>query len=288
MLRSNTTLVQTAPLELSPFGLLSPAADQFKHDDEFWTSGITYQIKDAGLKVINASIMERPEITEEVINNTSETQLYGLYYPFDVRTSIKVSTMGTSLDDIEEGARNALDIAVQRATEIEFLNGNIASQLTKDNDNRYLSHSSTVDLTPTSGTGVKLRYGMALLEDAISSGIGAKGVIHATKGAAFAARLEQDGKTLLTQVGTPVVAGSGYVSNVGPGGVAASGNNVWLYGTGPVSVRRGKVSVTPEKQSQAVNTAINTVEYYVDQPVAITLGTGKIYAVLVDLTLDYS
>jgi hypothetical protein len=290
MARSNTTLVPTAGLEVAPFGILSPATTSYNESDGFWTSGFTYEASDAGVVVRNGSIFGKtlPASSVTVIDNTDSKEHYKTYLPFDIQASIKVSTMGTNPADIEATAKNALDIVTQKAIEAEFWDGGIAKTLTSDNNNRWLASTQSVDVTPTPGTGVKVQYGLALLEQAIAdSSIGFQGVIHTPRDVASALRLEADGKTLRTSLGTPVVAGVGY-SKKGPTGAVAAAGKAWMYATGPVSVRLGPTTVTPSKLNQAVNIRINEIEYYADRPAAVTWATTDSYAVLIDLTLDYA
>jgi len=289
MARSNTTLVPTAGLEVAPFGILSPATTTYNESDSFWTSGITYEAMDAGLVVINSTIMGASAAgSVTVADNTASKEFYKTYYPFDVKASVKVSTMGTNPNDIEASAKRALDIVTQKAVEAEFWNGDVAKLLTSDNDNRFLASTQSVDVTPTPGTAVKVRYGLALLEQAIAgTPVGAQGLIHAPRDVASALRLDSDSNTLRTELGTPVVAGVGY-SKKGPTGSVAAAGKAWMYATGPVSVRLGPTIVTPDKLNQAVDTRINTIEYFAERPVAITWSTTQSYAVLVDLTLDYA
>jgi len=289
MARSNTTLVPTAGLEVAPFGILSPATTTYNESESFWTSGITYEAADAGVVVKNGSIFGIGSATDvTVIDNTDDKEHFKIYFPFDIQASVKVSTMGTNPDDVEASAKNALDIVTQKAIEAEFWDGGIASSLTSDNNNRWLASAQSVDVTPTPGTGVKVQYGLALLEQAIANAsIGFQGVIHAPRDVASALRLEADGKTLRTSLGTPVVAGVGY-SKKGPNGQPAAAGKAWMYATGPVSVRLGPTTVTPQKLNQAVNIRINEIEYYADRPAAVTWATTDSYAVLIDLTLDYA
>lgn len=288
MARSNTTLVPTAGLEVAPFGILSPATTTYNESDSFWTSGITYEALDAGLVVVNGSIMGvSPAESVEIVDNTDSTEHFKTYYPFDVKASVKVSTMGTNPAEIEASAKKALDIVTQKAVESEFWNGDVAKLLTTDNDNRFLASAQSVDVTPSAGTAVKVRYGLALLEEAIaSSPVGAQGLIHAPRDVASTLPLDQDGTTLRTSLGTPVVAGVGY-SKKGPTGAVAPAGKAWMYATGPVSVRLGPTIVTPAKLNQAVDIRINNIEYFVDRSAAVTWSTTDSYAVLVDLTLDY-
>jgi len=289
MARSNTALVPTAGLEVAPFGILSPATTTYNENDSFWTSGITYENLDATVKVANGSILgANPIETVNVIDNTASKERFKTYFPFDVKASVKVSTLGTRPAEIEASAKMALDIVMQKAIEIEFWNGDVAKLLDSDNDNRYLASTQSVDVTPTPGTAVKVRYGLALLEQAIGeSPLGARGLIHATRDVSTALRLEADGGVLRTTLGTPVVSGVGY-SKKGPTGVAAAAGKAWMYATGPVSVRVGPTTVIPGNLNQAVDTRINNIEYFVDGSAAVTWSTTGSYAVLVDLTLDYA
>jgi len=289
MARSNTTLVPTAGLEVASYGILSPATTVYDHNDDFWTSGITYENQDAGLVVTNGSIFgAAPVETVTVIDNSASKEHFKTYYPFDVKASVKVSTMGTNPAEIEASAKNALDIVMQKSIEIEFWNGDVAKLLDSDNDNRYLASAQSVDVTPTPGTAVKIRYGLGLLEEALgNASLGSKGVIHVPRVVGSALRLDKDGNKLVTHLGNSVVSGVGY-SKKGPTGAVAGAGKAWLYATGPVSVRIGPTVVTPGKLNQAINTLINDIEYFVDGSAAVTWSTTDSYAVLVDLTLDYA
>lgn len=289
MARSNTTLVPTAGLEVAPYGILSSATTTYNESDSFWTSGITYEALDAGLVVANGSIFgASPAVSAAIVDNTDSKERFKTYYPFDVRASVKVSTMGTNPADIEESVKMSLNMVTQKAVESEFWNGDVAKLLTSDNDNRYLASTQAVDVTPQPGTAVKVWYGLALLEQAVAeSPVGANGVIHTPRDVATTLRLENDGEQLRTVLGTPVVAGTGY-SKRGPSGALAPAGKAWMYATGPVSVRLGPLTVTPDRLNQGINTRINEIQYFVDRPAAVTWSTTDSYAVLVDLTLDYA
>lgn len=292
MARSNTTLVPTAGLEVAPFGILSPATTTYNESDSFWTSGFTYENYDAGLTIVNETIFGGTRGNyNPIADNTAwsiSNEHFKTYYPFDIKASIKVSTMGTNPAEIEASAKMALGVVTQKAIEREFWNGDIALNLTVPNDNRWLSSSSSIDVTPTAGTAVKAHYGLALLEQAIAdTPLGAQGLIHTPRDVASALRLEADGKTLRTNLGTPVVAGVGY-SKFGPGQTPALAGQAWMYATGPVSVRLGPVTIVPDNLNQAIDTRDNTIEYFVDRPAAVTWSTTDSYAVLIDLTLDYA
>jgi hypothetical protein len=145
--------------------------------------------------------------------------------------------------------------------------------------NRYLADSEAVSL---SGGAVKPRLGLALLEGAIATaGNGAQGVIHVPRSAVEALGvLPDESGVLRTKLGTPVVAGVGYVPS-------ANATTVTLYGTSAVTVRLGPPEIVPGETSQAVNTRNNTTEYFAEQTAAVTWDSCVHFSVTVDLTLDY-
>ena len=290
MVRPNSILVETQGPVLAKYGILSPAVTVHEVDTQWFTTNMMYKVGDVGIKSHNDVIAGGPVGTSVVVDNTAETQLYRLYYPFSVEAEITVSTMGTDPDDIEQTVKDAFEVVTQKNIEKEFWRGDIAKTLTSTNANRYLASASAVDLTPTPGTGVKTHYGVAILEKALGdSTIGSAGAIHMTRDVASTLKLEknEDLDALLTPLGSSVVAGTGY-SSVGPTGVNAPQNQSWMYATGPVTVYLGPVEMRTEKLNQSVNTQINNLTYYVDRPAAVVWSTSKLYAVLVDLTLDYA
>lgn len=290
MVRPNSILVNTQGPVMASYGLLSPAVTVHEVDTQWFTTNMMYKVGDAGVKVVNYPIAGGSGTNKTVVDNSANQNLYRLYYPFSVEASISVSTMGTDPEDIKKTLNDAIDVVTQKAIEREFWHGDIAKTLTSPNANRYLASNTAVDLTPVSGTGVKTHYGVAILEKALGDAtIGSAGVIHMNRDVASTLKLEknEDQTALLTPLGSGVVAGAGY-SAAGPTGVVAPQNQSWMYATGPVTVYLGPATVTPDEVRQAVNTQNNTITFYMDRPAAVTWSTSNLYAVLVDLTLDYA
>lgn len=288
--RSATTLVETAQPELAPFGILSSAVTVHKDSTEHWIGGITYETPDANVSVRNISILGATTQKAVTAVNSPKQDNFRFYYPFSVEATIKTSTMGNDPEKVKESAREALDIVASKAISKEFWDGDIAKLLESTNANRYLAHSSATDVTPTPGTGVKVRQGLGLLVEALGKGsIGSKGVVHAPPSvveALSSSLIEKDGG-LFTKTGHGVVSGVGY-SRRGPSGALATGNLAWMYATGPVTVHLGAITITPEKLNQAADIQQNNIQYFVDRPASVTWSTSNLYAVLVDLSLDYS
>lgn len=287
MIRTNTSLANTAGLEVAPFGILSGATTVVEDNTDNWVGKFTYEIADAGVKVVNRTFIGGGSGEAVVVDNTDKPERFKTYYPFNITASISHSTFGVTPDEIKASAKEALDVVTQKAIEFEFWNGDIAKSLEEDNDNRYLSFKDAIDVTPAGGP-VKVRYGQALLEEALGeASLGSVGTIHAPRLIASVLEADDNDGTLTTALGNYVVAGTGYTKS-GPDGTLAPEGRAWMYATGPVTVHLGTVTVTPEKVNQAVDTRNNLITYQVDRPAAVTWSTTHLHAVLVDLTLDYA
>lgn len=294
---SNTLVVDTASPEPSDYGILSPATTLIKDNDDRWIGGFTYPTIDAGASVTLAPISGGSSVLAgtEVITPEDGALPYRFYYPFDIKASMQASTMGSSPEEIYNNAELVLDTVTQKAIEIEFWRGIVARTLTgvgASDGNRYLGSAAGTDFTDVTpagfATGVKARYGQALLEQALGDAtIGSKGVLHAPRMLASILKVKDSDGVLKTNLGTSVVAGAGY-SMTGPDGQPAAAGKAWMFATGPLTVRIGHISVIPGEMSQAVDTRVNTITYYIDRPAAVTWSTSKLFAVQVDLSLDYA
>lgn len=293
MTRPHTDIVPTAGPVESPFGILSPAATVVEDPSVNWLDGFTYEIGDARVSVRNYAISggsTDADGSEVVAPNESPALL--TYRPFLVESNFHASTFALSPENVEARAAEALAFVTQKAVEREFWNGDVAQTLTWDGSegNRYLASAEAIDITPTPGTGLRARAAQALLEEALGNAtVGSAGVLHTSRAVAsiLAPKHDDAAKTLKTNLGNSIVAGSGY-SNLGPNGAPTTGNLRWIYATGPVTVRLGPIDYRPLKVSQAVDIRQNTTEYTASRAAAVTWSTSNLYAVLVDLSLDYA
>jgi hypothetical protein len=292
---------ESAPVEPALYGLLSPAAHVVNETDVHWENGHDYEtlLDGAGIELtsICAGITSVPAVT-------GSGPLYRDYFPFTVTTKFKCSTMSLKPGEVEEVAEDFLKVAIQFGLEYEFWTGALAKAAegtTAYNEviegpypNRYLSNSSAVLLTSNT-TGVKARHALALMENAIDKdNIGVRGTIHVSALVASALNIKPQGGDnengyVVTNRGNYVVIGSGYPGTGPTGAPAPDANEAWMFGhAGRVTVHLGEKYVVPDKTSQAVNSQINTTEYFASQVVGATWPTGTVYAALVDLSLDYS
>lgn len=296
-------LADNAPIEPALYGLLSPAAYIVNETDEHFENGFDYDTLLCGANVHLNSICSG--ITSVSAINSSGGALYRKYYPFGVETEFKCSTLGMTPEEVEDVAREYLDVAVQTGLEREFWTGALAkaAEATVAYDevalgaypNRYLANN-TDTVTLASGTAVKAKYAVALLEQALGTDtIGPRGTIHVPSLVGSVLNLKDETDPLtgekykVTSRGNYVVIGSGYTGS-GPTGAAPAAGQAWIYAHGGrPTVHRGRVYVTPDGlRSQAVDISVNTTKYYASQVVGVTWPTCTKYAALVDLTLDYS
>lgn len=291
MQRPLTDFVRTAGPVPSLFGILSPATTVVEDNSDAWVAGFSYEIGDARVLVENRPGYLGPAQGKVTVASANDTKPVMFYLPFMIETTFTASTFALTPEAVEEEAKEALELVTQKAVEREFWTGDTAKLLTGDNAglNRYLASSDAIDVTPTSGTGIRVKHGQALLEEALGTGgLGSAGTLHAPRSVADLLRVsEKDSDTLVTRLGNTVVAGSGYTHS-GPTGADASGPLRWMYATGPVTVRLGEIGYTPEKAAQAVDSRRNTTVYRASRPAAVTWSTSDFYAVLVDLSLDYA
>lgn len=292
---------ESAPVEPALYGLLSPAAHVVNETDIHWENGLDYEslLDSAGIELtsICAGITSVPAVTGSGAPSRS-------YFPFTVTTKFKCSTMSLKPDEVREIADDFLKVAVQFGLEYEFWTGSLAkeAEATTSYDevvkgpypNRYLSNASAALLT-SGTTGVKARHALALIEQAIDKdNIGVRGTIHMSALVASALNIkpqrgDNENGYVVTNRGNYVVIGSGYTGSGPTGTPALDANEAWIYGhAGRVTVHLGEKYLVPDNVAQAVNSKINTTEYYASQVVGATWPTGTVYAALVDLSLDYS
>jgi hypothetical protein len=287
-----SVLIDAAPAEPALYGILSSASVVTEDGSSEWIRGIDYETLGCSADIkLQAICVSTVSVT--AIDGTG-TEPYKHYLPFAVQTSFSCSTMGYKPEDVENIARGYIDSCTQKALETEFWTGRLAkaaqAQITPTPyDSYYLASASAIDVTPTPGTGVKAKYGLALLEKALGDcACGQRGTIHAPRDVASTLALKDKNGHLESPLGSYAIAGTGYTGS-GPNGVIPTGGKAWMYATGGrVEVRLAPVTLTPEEPSQAVNTSVNTITYNVDRVAAISTASCCTFAVLVDLGLDYA
>lgn len=275
--------------EPSKFGLLN-SKTLITAKSERWDSGIAVE---PFVCNVNSRIIDICNSSLSVSSTEAGSDLVR-YLPYAIQTEYTCSTFGFKSNDYALKAELAMEVCQNKAAEHEFWTGDLAQQdVSLDseglpNPNRYLASTDAVNVTP-SGSPVKPAYGLALLEQALANcGCGARGFIHTTRGvASVLSSLQVEDDTLTTKLGTYVIAGTGYDGS-GPNGTVPGGTQTWMYATGPVSAHLGEITTTPTTLSEATNSSINEVTYTAERIAAVTWDGCCHFAVLVDLSLDYS
>ena len=291
-----------AALERAPGGLLD-VATVLEHPDSFgqWTNGqFSWDTFACPVDLVLSDFCTNQG--DGTIASVSQDGVPASW-PFGIITRSVCLTLGLKPDERKAIALKQNDIGTQKAVEYELWTGAISRATAAAGgarlQNRFLSDSLSVDVTP--GTGAQSTYlGVAALEQALADcGLGAMGVIHMTRSVAalaFAHNLiaESDG-ILKTGLGTPVVAGVGYVASYprqtaassptpmpGPHPVQAMPTDQWMYATGPVSVHLGPSEVMDDQPIIRIST--NEIAVLAGRPAAVYWDSCCTFAAHVDLT----
>lgn len=189
--------------------------------------------------------------------------------PFVLETPFECGAHGFSAVDYRGRARRQMVAATSKGMEYEFATGTLKST------NPHLERASTA-VVLESGSVFSPGDALALLSQALSNcGHGGRGMIHAPTVWVDRAieevsnNIREDGRRLVTvNRGDRIVSGTGY-RGYGPGGVAPSAGEVYVYATGPVQYRLTEPMVFPDTLREAMNRANNRIEYRVERECAV-------------------
>lgn len=187
-----------------------------------------------------------------------------------------IAGVSCGMGPLTDGARAvaALAAAEARLVERTFERGAISPALVS---------ASTVTLN--GGTAVRVKRAVGLLETYLRSNYGGTGVLHAAPILAEYIKPTRDGNVLRTMLGTPIAFGSGYTGPNPGTGAAAPANQVWLYATGAVTVRRSAVQQPGDAREQ-FDRATNQTLMIAERGVMVAVDCVPPAAVLVDLAAE--
>lgn len=249
----------------APCGLLS-VARVMTHGaaeyDERWVRGFSYEF------------YSQPEVELFTVNDatvtggvsgTSSLPRFKEYNPFFIQVTDTRSAFGLNGEDRFEIAKKQLEVATQKAVELELWEG--VAALAETNGNDFLRQSGAASVV--NNGALAPATALMLLEQAISSSpAGTNGVIHMTRDVAsiLGSRLiyspADGGKTgkAMTRLGTEVVIGSGYTGagRIDDTHATASASNKWMFATGPIDVHLSKPEVVNENLGQGFTASTNT------------------------------
>ena len=258
--------IYSAPdLTPAPCGLLS-VARVMTHGgaeyDERWVRGFSYEFDSQ--PEVEVFTVNDATVTGGAVGASSLPQ-FKEYDPFFIQVTDTRSTLGLTGEDRFKLAIKQLEVASQKALELELWEG--VAALAETNGNDFLRETAVASVVNT-GT-LAPATALMLLEQAISSSpAGTNGVIHMTRDVAsiLGSRLiyspADGGKTgkAMTRLGTEVVIGSGYTGagRLGDANTTASASNKWMFATGPIDVHLSKPEVVNENLGQGITVSTNT------------------------------
>lgn len=266
------TYISPPGIEPHRFGLFSVA--RFPDVSERWNLGVQWEPLQGGVSQMRPGecIDDYSQQYIDIENETSET-LEAI--PFVVTSYYRCKSAARSLSEAEERARLALAGGEERAVETFLMNGigPIAAPFA----------AATV---LAGGDPISLRHAFGEIEHAIATESHSCGVIHLpTRLSSFAhadTLYYRYGQKLETPIGNYVSVGGGYdMPNVSPTGVAPSGRQRWVYGTGHPSIVRGEVFVQPD-ETKFLDRDTNDVVIMAQREYLVYFD-GPVVAALVDI-----
>jgi hypothetical protein len=271
----------------APCGILS-VARVMTHGgaeyDERWVRGFSYEFD------------SQPEVEVFTVNDaavsggvsgTSTLPQFKEYDPFFIQVTDTRSALGLNGEDRFKLAIKQLEVASQKAVELELWEG--VAALAETNGNDFLREAAAA--TVVNSGALAPATALMLLEQAISSSpAGINGVIHMTRDVAsiLGSRLiyspADGGKTgkAMTRLGTEVVIGSGYTGagRIDDANATASASNKWMFATGPIDVHLSKPEVVNENLGQGFTVSTNTND--------LTVKAVRAAAVYFDPSIHYT
>lgn len=199
-----------------------------------------------------------------------------VYIPGIAMATWSCSSWSRKALDFKGRARRKLEAVSSHHLATEFWRGDQA--IACDLPNNYLANSESVTILNDGATSTPLVYALGMLQDAISDcNTGSPGVIHAKRSllnlwkSAHLVRSQKDpdGTMRFFDVfDNEFISDSGYDGSGPDGTIDETGDTQWAYATGVVGVAAGEITINPEKESQALDRATNSLSYTAQQVVA--------------------
>lgn len=269
----------------SPFGLFGVAdVTRPGAGDEHWAGGFSAETE---LCSFNSSIVDicgGPDVPVVVASG----EMFRDVSPFGIKAIDECLTPGWTVQDRRARVLRQLELVTQKAVERELWNGTYSIQAA--NSNLYLSKTGAAEVI--SSAAVSPRTGLALLQQAFANcGVGVQGIVHVTKSTAEvlgdSLSLDRDKGDAHTRAGNLVAIGNGYDGR-GPGDLVPPTDPmiVWMYMTGPVSVRLGPAEMVTPSEVEALDIRTNVMRYVALRPASVSWDGCCHFAVQVDIRMS--
>jgi len=242
-----------APL---PYGLLSVAQSP-PGADVHWQNGVTFQPDACG--PANTTVDPCPTPPADKTPSTTDLGVRGAE-AFTVYAWVDCDDFGTG-GEAEAEATRALEWGEGQAVEKVLWTGSVAptgSGITIEphlaEDAAVVSDGATIQTAATvvTGSAVKIKLALGLLEDALAKCYQGQGVIHVPRVMApfltDGGLVFRQGTQLVTLNGNLVALGTGYDGS-SPASAAGTTTAMWMYATGAVMMRRSSIDVPSFAQS---------------------------------------
>lgn len=228
--------VEVEPPPVTPYryGLFSAASVQPDADRRWEIAGVNYQSEgcERGGGIWLEPCWVGPQVADEANWPTKNIPL-GLDLvegrPFIVYEAV---ACGVGLTDAEQRANRKLELHEQFWVEQQFATA-------------VLNTADTVKLN--GDTALPLVQAIGLMEQELAARYGGVGTLHARRNVAAAVdsmgmgEFRSDGDRLVSTLDNVWAFGAGYPHANPDGGAAPADGQAWIYGTGPVVVRRSEV-----------------------------------------------
>ena len=292
-----------------PFGLFSVAGvSDYTEAQDHWARYTAHEFNSGAFR---STLLSTYDQTAATLYDGIGDARFLEYIPFGIEVEDFSSTFSLLAQDRPKRALDILEAITQKSVERELWSGDcakIGSGTTGSpvpNDNNYLTKQGASTKITVTTAGDSTRLALANLENNLAKcPLGGRGTIHMTHKTAsiltgigllqrvdFSARLDKEdvntkGQALATQMGTPVIVGSGYTGDgpVGATGATATAGAEWMFGTGYVDVHLGAKKVINEDLSRSIVPNTNDVHIRAARTAAVHFEPCCFYAVRVDLT----
>lgn len=225
---ANPVYIEAPTVAPAPGGLYAVATVLDNVDSHIGASGMRYLSENCG---VATSILDPACITAEDRAEKTFSEIDVITgEPFAVYKGVECTYLA---DDDSDWARHGLELTEHIAVEQGM---------------RDALFDGATDLTPTPGTAIAVRDGIALLEGWAGANYGGVPILHMDRRVASlglsAESLTFDlNYTITTKQGALVANGGGYYNMDGPTGAAPAAGTAWIYVTGAVVVARLPVVV---------------------------------------------
>lgn len=271
--------VDPPPLVTAPYGVINRLTLQ--PDTTRWEGGVGYEsLTCSGGYQTWDPCSDTPDYD---VPRVPPKQVFGPVFGLTADNPCPSTLNGASRKEAADQAAALLQMRTPYLVEQELKWGVQSSRHLPEG--RWLTHPDTVILPAGEPDGVCAATAMALLEDAYAYCSGQLGMLHMTRGTASQLQnLTVDDGVLFSNVGTPIIAGTGYSSC--PDGPAFGDDScaTWMFISGPVQLWLSDITVYPGDLGQAVTIATNDINFRAERLAAITFDGCCVFAVKVDLT----